>query len=59
MTSCVHSLAVGKIIGLAYAPPHQAEPGKDITICVEGGRSVIARVVPLPFYDPNNERQKS
>jgi sarcosine oxidase subunit alpha len=59
VTSCVRSFAVGKIIGLAYVLPHQGEPGKGITIRVEGGRSVNARVVPLPFYDPNNERQKS
>jgi sarcosine oxidase, subunit alpha len=56
VTSCAQSAAVGGIIGLAYVRPGQAAPGETITIRVESGRLVTARVVPLPFYDPGNQR---
>jgi sarcosine oxidase subunit alpha len=59
VTSCVHSAAVGRIIGLAYVLPHQAEPGQTITIRVDGDAMVTARIAPLPFYDPRNERQQA
>jgi sarcosine oxidase, subunit alpha len=58
VTSCVRSAAVGRVIGLAYVRPHQAATGTRLTIRVEEGRIVTGRVVPLPFYDPNNERQQ-
>ena len=48
----------GQIIGLAYAGADQAEPGSLIPIRVEGGQVVQARVVQLPFYDPDNQRQE-
>ena len=57
VTSCAHSASVGKIIGLAYVSPQRAAPGGFVTIRVEGGATVNARIVPLPFYDPRNERQ--
>jgi sarcosine oxidase subunit alpha len=59
VTSCVRSAAVGHIIGLAYVRPHQSELGRTLAIRVDGGKLVAARVVGLPFYDPENDRQKA
>ncbi len=59
VTSCVRSAAVGRVIGLAYVRPHQAAVDSIFTIRVDGGQVVTARVVPLPFYDPGNERQRA
>jgi glycine cleavage system T protein (aminomethyltransferase) len=38
-----------KNIGLAYVPPAYAEAGREIRIEIRG-KSVLARTVPLPFY---------
>ena len=59
VTSCVHSAAVGRIIGLAYVLPHQAELGQTITIRLDDDELVTARIAPMPFYDPRNERQQA
>jgi sarcosine oxidase subunit alpha len=56
VTSCARSTAVGGVIGLAYVRPDRAASADMITIRVENGRLVTARIVPLPFYDPGNER---
>ena len=37
---------------------HQATPGMHIPIRVEGGAMVHAKVVQLPFHDPDNLRQE-
>ena len=58
VTSCEYSQTLGQIIGLAYAGAHQATPGMHIPIRVEGGVMVNAKVVPLPFHDPDNLRQE-
>ena len=58
VTSVAASPILGKTIGLAYVAPEQAEPGQVFDIKVAGGRLVQAEVVPLPFYDPDNERQE-
>lgn len=58
VTSCEYSQTVGQIIGLAYAAAHQATPGMHIPIRVEGGEMVHAKVVQLPFHDPENQRQE-
>ena len=59
VTSCVRSVVVGRVIGLAYVRPHQAAVDSLFTVRVDGGQLVTARVVPLPFYDPGNERQRA
>jgi sarcosine oxidase, subunit alpha len=59
VTSCAHSAALGRAIGLAYVRPHQSEPGQTFSIRTDGGRLVRARVVALPFYDPGNARQNA
>lgn len=58
VTSAVRSPTLGKVIGLAYVAPDQAEPGRSFDIRIGGGRIVQGRVVPVPFYDPDNKRQE-
>jgi sarcosine oxidase subunit alpha len=58
VTSCARSPALARVIGLAYLPPERSAVGTAFTIRGDGGRLIAARVVPLPFYDPHNERQK-
>jgi sarcosine oxidase subunit alpha len=58
VTSAVRSPSLGKIVGLAYVAPDQAEVGKSFDIRVDGGRMIQGKVVPIPFYDPENKRQE-
>lgn len=58
VTSAVRSPALGKVVGLAYVASDQAEVGSSFEIRVDGGRMIEARVVPIPFYDPENKRQE-
>ncbi len=57
VTSCYFSPTVGKPIGLAFMTLEQAIPGSSVTIKSTGGVFVTAKVVELPFYDPENQRQ--
>jgi sarcosine oxidase, subunit alpha len=57
VTSVAYSEAVGKVIGLAFLPSN-TEVGSRFQIRVDGGEMVDAEVVPTPFYDPDNSRQK-
>jgi sarcosine oxidase subunit alpha len=54
----VRSPSLDKVVGLAYVAPDQAEPGKTFDIKVEGGRLIQAKVILIPFYDPENKRQE-
>jgi sarcosine oxidase subunit alpha len=58
VTSAVRSPSVGKVVGLAYVHPDDAKPDARISIKVDGGRMIEGRVVPIPFYDPENKRQE-
>jgi len=58
VTSAVRSPSLDKVIGLAYVAPDQAEPGKSFDIKVQGGRIIRGKVIPIPFYDPENKRQE-
>lgn len=58
VTSCEYSPTAGTIIGMAYAAANDAEPGSEISIRVDGGNIVTAKVVSLPFYDADNLRQE-
>jgi sarcosine oxidase subunit alpha len=58
VTSCKYSPTIGRVIGLAYVPTNLSEPRSKITIKIDGGELVTAEVVTLPFYDPDNLRQK-
>jgi sarcosine oxidase subunit alpha len=58
LTSVTHSRVLNKSIGLAMLDPQLAEVGRALQIRIDGGELVAARVVPAPFYDPKNTRQK-
>ncbi|MEE8276748.1 MAG: glycine cleavage T C-terminal barrel domain-containing protein, partial [Alphaproteobacteria bacterium] len=58
VTSVSLSPTLGKVIGLAYVAPDQAQAGSVIEVKAAGGAIVSARVVELPFYDPENRRQE-
>jgi sarcosine oxidase subunit alpha len=59
VTSIVRSHSMGKAIGLAMLAPELAVPGREITVRIEEGALVRARVTPTPFYDPGNTRQRA
>ncbi|SLN57326.1 glycine cleavage T C-terminal barrel domain-containing protein [Oceanibacterium hippocampi] len=59
VTSAARSASLGHVIGLAYVPAEHAAPGVPFDIRVDQGAMLRAEVVPLPFYDPDNERQDS
>jgi sarcosine oxidase subunit alpha len=59
VTSVTHSRALNKAIGLAMLAPELAQVGRKIQIRVDGGGLLAATVVPAPFYDPKNLRQKA
>ena len=58
VTSVARSPALGRVIGLAYVAPDQTEVGATFHIKGAGGRLIAAEVVPIPFYDPDNQRQE-
>ena len=58
VTSAAYSAKLGRVIGLAYVAPDQAETGTRFDIKVHGGRIVQGEVTPYPFYDPDNKRQE-
>ncbi|MDO6564997.1 2Fe-2S iron-sulfur cluster-binding protein [Amphritea sp. 1_MG-2023] len=57
VTSCEYSSANQSIIGLAFADIADSKPGAKISIRVDG-QELMADVVKLPFYDPENLRQE-
>ncbi|ODT84084.1 MAG: aminomethyltransferase [Pelagibacterium sp. SCN 64-44] len=58
VTSTCFSPILGKWVGLAYARPEDAAPGSSLRIRGLCGKEIDARVVSLPFYDPENQRQE-
>jgi len=58
VTSIALSPTLGRAIGLAMLTPSLAEPQTRITIRGDGGEMIPAVVVPTPFYDARNERQR-
>jgi sarcosine oxidase subunit alpha len=54
----LRSPTLSKVIGLAYIAPDQAEIGSRFQIRIERGEMIEAEVVPVPFFDPRNERQE-
>jgi len=58
VTSARFSPTLGRSIGLAWVPHEQADPGSTITIRIEGALH-RARVVEVPFYDPEGEALRS
>ena len=58
ITSVAHRTTLGQPLALAFLEPDRAAVGTEVTICGSGGKRISARVVPLPFYDPDGLRQK-
>lgn len=58
VTSISTSPTLSRVIGLAYVGPTQTTPGTTFQIRRDKGDLVEATVVPLPFYDPDNQRQQ-
>lgn len=58
VTSTCFSPTLGKWIGLAFADPRDTEPGSHLTIRGLCGTDRQAKVIPAPFYDPENHRQE-
>ncbi len=58
VTSAAMSPTLERIVGLAYVAPDQAVTGAPFDVRVAGGRMIRARVIPYPFYDPENRRQE-
>ncbi len=58
VTSVTRSPALGKVIGLAYAHPDDADLGATIRIKLDSGQVVEATVASPHFYDPDNTRQE-
>lgn len=59
LTSVARSAALGRNVALAMLRPDLATVGRELSIRVDDGAMVRAKVVPTPFYDPAGERQKS
>lgn len=58
VTSVAYSPTLERFIGLAMLRPDLAKRGGGFRIRVTGGSLVEALIVPTPFYDPKNGRQK-
>jgi len=58
VTSVARSLTLNKSIGLALVTPRRARAAGDLSIRIEDGQLLPARIVPTPFYDPKNLRQR-
>ena len=59
VTSVARSAALGRNIALAMVRPELAVAGREISIRIDAGALLKARVVPTPFYDPAGARQKA
>ena len=59
ITSVVRSRTLNKSIGLAMVAPELADAGTEIEIRADHGEMLAARIVPTPFYDPKNLRQRA
>jgi sarcosine oxidase subunit alpha len=51
VTSVSFSPSAGRIIGLAYVAPHQAEIGSVFEIRTDNGKMAKATVVKTPFFN--------
>ena len=58
VTSISYSPTLGRHIGLAMLAPDLAVAGTRLSIRTDGGTMLEAKVVALPFYDPEGKRQK-
>jgi sarcosine oxidase subunit alpha len=58
ITSVAYSRTLGRTIGLALIKPELALPGRELAIRGDAGVMLSVRVVPTPFYDPEQRRQR-
>ncbi len=58
VTSIAKRSTLGYPLGLAFIRPDRAKPGMRIRIRVDAGRVVQAAVAGIPFYDPDQLKQK-
>lgn len=58
VTSTCFSPTLDKWIGLAYADPRDTTPGSSLQIRGLCGNELKVKVIPAPFYDPENLRQE-
>jgi sarcosine oxidase subunit alpha len=58
VTSVVRSPTLGQTLGLAFVPKAWAVNGHSFAVRLNRQQRVSARVVPTPFYDPENIRQR-
>ena len=58
VTSIAHRSTLGFPLGMAFVRPDLAEPGQLVQIRLDKGTLVTAEVATMPFYDPDNRRQK-
>jgi len=58
VTSVYHSPHLEQTIGLAFVRPDMARKGRNFSIRLSDGATVMAQVTEGAFYDPDNERQK-
>ena len=59
ITSIAPQSTLGYPLAMSFLRPDLAEPGNDVQVKVDGGRLVTAKVVKMPFYDPENARQNA
>ena len=57
ITSIAKRSTLGHAIAMGFVRPDLTEIGTPLTIRVDGGTLVNAKVAAMPFYDPDNRRQ--
>ena len=58
ITSIAPVSTLGYALGMAFVEPDMTDPGTRIEVRLDSGAVSVAAVVALPFYDPDDERQK-
>jgi sarcosine oxidase subunit alpha len=58
ITSIAPVSTLGYPLGMAFVEPAMAEPGTEVAVRLDDGSMSTAEVTALPFYDPDDERQK-
>lgn len=58
VTSSARGHSVGKVLALGFVQASHAWPGNQLLVEVNG-RPAVAKVVPIPFFDPENARPRS
>ncbi|MFN6978925.1 MAG: aminomethyltransferase family protein, partial [Gemmobacter sp.] len=59
LTSVAHSPTLGHPVALAFVPAAAAEPGTQVAVRAQDGRTVAGTVRGHAFFDPENRRQEA